>query len=105
MNLHINYETITPYDLIIEMADNGTAIIDLEKLQKAKLKADKINSTIKLDVTTVLRGVPKMAWEYKLGTAAHLSGYSINTKKRNHQTQPSQKSSILQICRLQRLRD
>lgn len=72
MNLHINYETVHPYELTIELINNGTAIIDIEKLQKAKLKADKINGTIELDATTVLTGIPKIAWEYKLGNRSAL---------------------------------
>lgn len=72
MNLHINYETVQPYALTIEKINTGTATTDIEKLPKAKLKADKINGTIELDASTTLTGIPKIAWEYKLGNRSAL---------------------------------
>lgn len=72
MHLHINYETVQPYALTIEKIHTGTTITDIEKLQKAKLKADKINGSIELDASTMLTGIPKTAWEYKLGNRSAL---------------------------------
>lgn len=68
MDLHIGYEKAVPYNLdaletIYELRNPD----DHYKLQKAKLKADKIKGTIELDGFTTLTGVPKEAWEYKLG--------------------------------------
>lgn len=37
-----------------------------------KLKADKENGTIELDDQTSLTGVPKEAWDYKLGNRSAL---------------------------------
>lgn len=68
MDLHLNYETITPYPL--KRID-----IPLEKSDvspKVKLKADKTKGTIILDNLTTLEGVPKEAWEYRLGNRSAL---------------------------------
>ncbi|OBQ08268.1 MAG: DNA methyltransferase [Anabaena sp. LE011-02] len=63
MELHINYETVTPYNLTrldIPLKDN-------QKTPKAKLKADKTKNSIILDDVTTLENIPKIAWEYMLG--------------------------------------
>jgi predicted helicase len=63
MELHINYETVTPYNvtrLDIPLKDN-------QKTPKAKLKADKTKNSIILDDVTILENIPKIAWEYMLG--------------------------------------
>ena len=74
MELHINYETIKPYDLKVttlkpalskpkkDMFDNKN-----ELKVKAKLKAIKDTGTIELDELTTITGIPPEAWEYKLG--------------------------------------
>jgi predicted helicase len=67
MDLHINYETVEPYPLKridLPLAKNRTP--------KAKLKADAVNGTIILDDVTTLEGVPKIAWEYRLGNRCAL---------------------------------
>ncbi|MEH1966894.1 type ISP restriction/modification enzyme [Nostoc sp.] len=67
MDLHINYETVKPYPLKridLPLATNRTP--------KAKLKADTANGTITLDDVTTLEGVPKIAWEYRLGNRSAL---------------------------------
>ncbi|MBN3927616.1 type ISP restriction/modification enzyme, partial [Nostoc sp. NMS4] len=67
MDLHINYETVQPYPLKridLPLATN--------RIPKAKLKADAANGTIILDDVTTLEGVPKMAWEYRLGNRSAL---------------------------------
>ncbi|MEH1957066.1 type ISP restriction/modification enzyme [Nostoc sp.] len=67
MDLHINYETVEPYPLKridLPLATNRTP--------KAKLKADAANGTIILDDVTTLEGVPKIAWEYRLGNRCAL---------------------------------
>jgi predicted helicase len=68
MELHINYETVTPYNLTrldIPLKDN-------QKPPKAKLKADKTKNSIILDDVTTLSNIPKIAWEYMLGNRSAL---------------------------------
>ncbi|TAE55289.1 MAG: DNA methyltransferase [Nostocales cyanobacterium] len=68
MELHINYETVTPYNLTrvdIPLKDN-------QKTIKVKLKADKNKGVIILDDITTLTGVPEIAWEYLLGNRTAL---------------------------------
>ncbi len=68
MELHINYETVTPYNLTrldIPLKDN-------QKTPKPKLKADKIKGSIILDDVTTLENIPKIAWEYMLGNRCGL---------------------------------
>ncbi len=68
MDLHINYEIVAPYPL--KRID-----IPLEKSDvspKVKLKADKDKGKIILDEVTILEGVPKQAWEYRLGNRSAL---------------------------------
>ncbi|MGE0083373.1 MAG: type ISP restriction/modification enzyme [Desulfococcaceae bacterium] len=60
MNLHISFESIDPYPL--ERKDIA------DKSPKPKLKADKDSGIIVIDTATSLHGVPKSAWEYRLGT-------------------------------------
>jgi predicted helicase len=65
MDLHINYETLEPYEL-----DEITT--DTKENPKAKLKADKEKGIIVIDENTVLKGIPKEAWTYKLGNRSAL---------------------------------
>ncbi|HBE20001.1 MAG TPA: DNA methyltransferase [Cyanobacteria bacterium UBA11149] len=69
MDLHINYETVTPYPLKrIDLPLSG----EKDSIPKAKLKTDKIKGTIILDDITTLEGIPKIAWEYRLGNRCAL---------------------------------
>ena len=68
MDLHINYETVTPYKLNrvdIPLKGNQTT-------PKVKLKADKTKGSIILDDVTTLQGIPSIAWEYMLGNRCAL---------------------------------
>ena len=65
MDLHINYETVEPFDLKEITTDN------IESPQP-KLKADKEAGYIILDEATTLTGIPKEAWQYKLGNRSAL---------------------------------
>ena len=65
MDLHINYETVKPFNL-------PQINTDTKESPKAKLKADKQNGTIILDENTTLTGIPKQVWEYKLGNRSAL---------------------------------
>ena len=69
MDLHINYETVTPYPL--KRIDISCADIAMQRL-KAKLKADKDKGSIILDESTTLECIPKIAWEYRLGNRSAL---------------------------------
>lgn len=66
IELHLNYETMTPFALkrLETPLKSGQP--------KAKLKADKVTGSIHLDEETTLSGVPKEAWEYKLGNRSAL---------------------------------
>jgi len=73
MDLHIGYEKVEPYPL--EQLETTYEITNPEahaKIAKAKLKADKLKGTIELDGFTTLTGVPKEAWDYKLGNRSAL---------------------------------
>ncbi len=88
MELHINYETVEPFDLkLIEtkqeikeakqkamfpIAQEPEALYTKKPKLKVKLKADKESGIIELDEQTALSGVPKQAWEYKLGNRSAL---------------------------------
>lgn len=67
MDLHINFEEVEPYGL-----KRHDIEWELERLPKAKLRADKEAGTIELDEQTYLSGVPKIAWEYMLGNRSAL---------------------------------
>jgi predicted helicase len=65
ISLHINYEDVESYELIrteIATKDNP----------KAKLRTIKESGVINLDENTELHGIPKIAWEYKLGNRSAL---------------------------------
>ncbi|QYX31441.1 type ISP restriction/modification enzyme [Sphaerospermopsis torques-reginae] len=68
MELHINYETVTPYNL----TRVDIPLKDTQKTIKVKLKADKNQGVIILDDITTLTGVPEIAWEYMLGNRTAL---------------------------------
>ncbi len=93
MNLHINYETVDSYELSVIARRNDEAILDSNtnneiassqpntkpnaprndvRTYKAKLKAIKESGIIQLDENTELHGIPKEAWEYKLGNRSAL---------------------------------
>lgn len=73
MNLHINYEEVSPYALdVSETVMEAVSIEALEKMQKAKLKANKAEGTIELDGLTTIHGIPAAAWDYKLGNRSAL---------------------------------
>ncbi|QJB43939.1 type ISP restriction/modification enzyme [Dolichospermum flos-aquae] len=75
MELHINYETVTPYHLTrldIPLKDHTSTSLSNQKTPKAKLKADKTKNSIILDDVTTLENIPKIAWEYMLGNRCAL---------------------------------
>ena len=83
MELHINYETITHYELKRIDIDppqpplkRGEQKAPLSKGgwgdPQVKLKADKIKGIIIIDDVTTLKEIPAIAWEYKLGNRSAL---------------------------------
>lgn len=81
MELHLNYETATPYILRRkEVAE--------KKQPKTKLKAAKEKGIIQLDENTELHGIPTEAWEYKLGNRSALE-WILDQYKENKPKDPS----------------
>jgi predicted helicase len=99
MDLHLNFESVTPYplereefiliddselyDLPVVPAQAGTHAVlkketgspsseERQPKPKPKLKADKENGRIILDTQTTLSGIPESAWNYKLGNRSAL---------------------------------
>jgi predicted helicase len=88
MELHINYETVEPYDLklntyevkaeakrqkeIFTKAEEPEAMFSRQPKVKVKLRANKEAGIIEIDELTFLSGVPKEAWDYKLGNRSAL---------------------------------
>jgi predicted helicase len=68
MELHLNYESAKLFGLKrIEIAER-----DDKKQPKVKLKANKEAGAIEVDEETTLNGIPKEAWDYKLGNRSAL---------------------------------
>ena len=84
MDLHVNYEKAKPFALktvgapVAATGGRGMRprtkadVNDVGHRVKPKLKADKDNGIIILDDETALAGIPKEAWEYKLGNRSAL---------------------------------
>ena len=69
MHFHINYETADLYPIQrvdLPIPENS------KRPPKAKLKTDKLKGIIVLDDVTALQGIPKEAWNYKLGNRSAL---------------------------------
>jgi len=81
IDLHINYETVEPFDLK-EITTAG-----IEK-PKPKLKADKETGCIILDEVTTLTGIPTEAWQYKLGNRSALE-WILDQYKEKKPTDPT----------------
>jgi predicted helicase len=65
MALHINFETVEPFNLKEISTDH-------KENPKTKLKTKKESGAIVLDENTTLTGIPKEAWAYKLGNRSAL---------------------------------
>jgi predicted helicase len=68
MELHLNYEQATPFALQREDKDPET----IRKAVEPRLMARKETGVIEIDTLTTLKGVPREAWEYRLGTYSAL---------------------------------
>ncbi|MDP2362234.1 MAG: type ISP restriction/modification enzyme, partial [Ignavibacteria bacterium] len=83
MDLHINYEDAKPFPLkvitsvtkqehkkqkeMFSKVEEPEVMYAHQPKIKVKLKADKTSGIIEIDELTLLKDVPKEAWEYKLG--------------------------------------
>ncbi len=79
MDLHLNFETVTPYPL--ERVDR-----DPENIRKAitpRLKAHKELGIIEIDTITTLKGVPAEVWNYRLGTYTAIEWILERYKEKN----------------------
>jgi len=75
-NLHINFERVDHYELYeITTSD--------EKNPKTKLKTDKEAGVIYIDENTILSGVPKESWDYKIGNRSALEWVLDQHKEKN----------------------
>jgi len=101
MDLHLNYEIVKPFALketnqnpalsrtrnpamkktfqqlsevveVLDIADGKQPVKPVYQNVKTKLKADKETGEIYIDEVTTLSGIPKEAWEYKLGNRSAL---------------------------------
>jgi len=72
MNLHINYETIEPYQLILSPVPSPNGEGRPKDGVRCKLKANKEAGIIVLDEQTELHEIPSVAWNYKLGNRSAL---------------------------------
>lgn len=87
MELHLNFETAVPFPLIevtkkeepirehgklIQDDVDPGSLLSIQPKNKVRLSADKVNGLIVLDDLTTLTGVPKEAWDYKLGNRSAL---------------------------------
>ena len=71
MALHIGYESVEPWPLArIDVPDARSRRAELPP--KTLLRADRIAGAIVLDSETQLTGVPKEAWDYRLGNRSAL---------------------------------
>ena len=85
MDLHVNYEKAKPFALTLSFPNAVIGNLTKGKKDahlksagmtrkgiKPKLKADKDNGSIIIDDETTLIGIPKEAWDYKLGNRSAL---------------------------------
>jgi predicted helicase len=81
MTLHIGYETIEPWPLVrVDVPDEKSRKAGLSP--KPLLRADKIAGNIMLDTETQLSGIPKTAWDYRLGNRSALEWILDQHKER-----------------------
>jgi predicted helicase len=71
MTLHIGYEAVKPWPVDV-LRPRKRKAREAELPPKPILKADRENDIIQLDTDTQLTGVPKEAWEYRLGSRSAL---------------------------------
>ena len=104
MDLHINYETVEPFELVehqyevkaeakrqkeifTKVEEPEAMFVRIPKV-KVKLKADKAAGVIDIDELTFLTDVPPEAWEYKLGNRSALE-WVLDQYKEKKPTDPT----------------
>jgi predicted helicase len=71
MALHIGYETVEPWPLVpVDVPEEKSRSAGVPP--KTLLRAEKTAGAIMLDTETQLSGVPKEAWDYRLGNRSAL---------------------------------
>lgn len=65
MDLHINYESVEPFE--VKIVNDELISKKEDYTPKAKLRRDKETGEIILDEATIIKGIPATAFEYKLG--------------------------------------
>ena len=99
MDLHINYEEVKPFQLkridekpkekkvkqkeFFPKVKEPEPMFGIQPKLKVKLKADKQTGEIEIDEITKLKGIPKEAWEYKLGNRSALEWILDQYKEKN----------------------
>jgi predicted helicase len=81
MQLHIGYESVEPWPLVrTDTKDEKAAAAGLAP--KAILRADKEHGIVVIDSETRLSGVPRKAWDYRLGNLSGLEWILDQYKER-----------------------
>lgn len=71
MPLHIGYETVEPFGITrTDTPEEGARAAGI--MPKAILKADRENGHIRIDTETTLSGIPREAFDYRLGNRSGL---------------------------------
>jgi predicted helicase len=83
MDLHINYETVDNYELL--MKNEELKGKNENYVPKTKLKVDVEKGEIVLDEETTISGIPDLAWEYKFGNRSALHWIIDQYKEKNIQ--------------------
>ncbi len=91
MNLHINFDTVKPYNLKITESEN------IQKEPVSKLKIDKINKHVILDENITIKSIPKEIFEYKLGNRSAIEWILNQYKEKNYTKNTLAKYSDKQI--------
>ena len=78
LDLHIGFESVEPYSLSPDDTNAAPG--------KPSLKADMDTGVIVLDKRTRLTGVPKIAWEYRLGSRSAIEWVLDHTRNASQRT-------------------
>lgn len=80
LDLHLDYETAPPFDLVRTETAGRTR--KKATLPATVLKADKASGRIIVDTNTVLSGIPKEAWDFRIGNRSALEWILDQYKER-----------------------
>jgi predicted helicase len=72
LKLHISYEKVPPYPLQVVNIPRKKIAVEKYNVPNVILRADQTAGEIVLDEETKLTGVPKEAWDYKIGKRSAL---------------------------------